>query len=416
MFHRIRAFDTSIFIENSLGEDRMIFKRKKHWIPVFGLCLLLFISGCSKEELLEVKEEVLTQAENAVEKTTDNGIGEETETDVSLDVPRISEGKYAYECLAEDVRQVYDEVLYVILEQQESIMVSTLDEKVLDQAYQAVNADYGGLFWVSGYSYTQYMLNNQMTGMEFSPKYTMTYEEREAAQAQIDVSVEQMLSGISVTDSDYDKVKYVYETLIQNVDYVIGAENNQNIISVFLNRQTVCQGYACATQYLLDLLEIPSVIVTGTANGEAHAWNMVLLDGEYYYLDTTWGNSTYTDSQEAKFINYDYLNVTTAEITKSHTIITDFFLPECTATIDNYYVKAGLYFTDWYPEEIGALYKNAWENGTGNVAVKFADAALYEKAKEYFITDQHLGDFCKGLQSFYYLENPDQNILTVTFS
>lgn len=395
----------------------MMHKKRKHLISVMGLYLLLTVSGCSKEELQQVKENIVTQTENAEKVTKDSEFVYETETDTQSEVPCLSEGKYAYGCLDEDTQKVYDEVLNAILEQQESIKVSTLDEKILDQAYQAVNADYGGLFWVSGYAYTQYMINDRMTGLEFSPQYTMSFEERKNIQAQIDANVKQMLSGISITDSDYEKAKYVYETLIQNVDYVIDAENNQNIISVFLNRETVCQGYACATQYLLDILDVPSVIVTGMVDGEAHAWNMVLLDGEYYYMDTTWGNSSYMDagSGEDKFVTYDYLNVTTAEITKSHTIVTDFFLPECTAAIDNYYVKEGLYFTDWYPEEIGALYQAAWKNGTGGVAVKFADAALYEEAKEYFITNQHLGDFCQGLKSFYYVENTDQNILTVNF-
>ena len=54
-----------------------------------------------------------------------------------------------------------------------------------------------------------------------------------------------------------------------NVEYQMGTEQNQNIISVFLNKKTVCQGYANATQYLLTLLGIPAVVVTGTAE-ETH--------------------------------------------------------------------------------------------------------------------------------------------------
>ena len=155
--------------------------------------------------------------------------------------------------------------------------------------------------------------------------------------------------------------------------------------------------------------------MTGTTNNESHAWNLVQLDGAYYYIDTTWGNSTYSDGEDAKFVNYDYLNITTAELLATHTITMDFALPDCASTEDNYYRKEGLYYTDWYPEEIGKHYKQAWENEKGNVAIKFADAALYQEAKKYFITEQHLGDFCEGLKSFYYLENEPQNILTITF-
>ena len=72
---------------------------------------------------------------------------------------------------------------------------------------------------------------------------------------------------------------------MRTVNYDLNAENNQNIISVFLEGRTVCQGYACATKYLMDLLDIPCTIVTGTANGEPHAWNLIELDGAYYYMD-----------------------------------------------------------------------------------------------------------------------------------
>ncbi len=72
--------------------------------------------------------------------------------------------------------------------------------------------------------------------------------------------------------------------------------NKIRISSVsFLNKKTVCQGYANATQYLLTLLGIPAVVVTGTAEGDTHAWNLVQLDGAYYFMDTTWGNSSYNN-------------------------------------------------------------------------------------------------------------------------
>ena len=87
----------------------------------------------------------------------------------------------------------------------------------------------------------------------------------------------------------------------------------------FLNGETVCQGYACATQYLLRLLNIQCAIVTGKADGDAHAWNLVRMDGDYYYLDTTSGNSRYygKDRSAEKYVNYNYLGITSEEISIS---------------------------------------------------------------------------------------------------
>lgn len=375
-------------------------------------CMLLFLTACTKADIQKTKENLVTQAEHEIAQFDSSEKGTEDDS-----VSHISEGKLAHDALNDTQKQIYDEVLDAILNQKESVMVSTVDEKELEVAYDAVNADYGGLFWVSGYIYTQYKISDIRTGLKFTPQYTMSLEERENAQAQVDQKAAEMLGGISNADSDYAKAKYVYETLARGVEYDSEAENNQNILSVFLGGRTVCQGYACATQYLLNQLGVSCVVVTGSTDGTPHAWNMAVLDGEPYYLDTTWGNARYLNGNDelAGIVNYDYLNVTTAEITKTHRIETDFPLPECQDNLDNYYVKEGFYYTDWYPDEIGALYRNAWESGIPVVSVKFADAALYSEAKKYFIENQGLGDFCNGLRSFYYQENLEQNILTVHF-
>lgn len=358
-----------------------------------------------KEAVIETETEELP--ENA--DTEGESFGRETDTAYAEN--------YAYQTLNDTAKEVYHEILTTILEHKEKIEVSTLDVDVLEEAYRALCADYGGLYWVSGYVYTQYSKGGEPTGMEFQPKYTMDEAEREEIQQQIDASVEELLAGISVSDSDYAKAKYVFEILVQNVDYDAAAENNQNIISAFLNRATVCQGYACATQYLLRLLGIQSTIVTGNANGESHAWNLVRLDGEYYYMDTTWGNSRYldSDSQMEKYVNYSYLAITSEEISRTHILDNSFKLPECTHTENNFFRKENRYYEAWSPEQIGALLAESWNAGGGDVSVKFASSDLYEQALQYFITDQHIADYCENISSIFYLEDKEMYVLTFHF-
>lgn len=405
--------------------------RKILCISLSILCCISIFTGCNveeqidlvEEEILKAKEEVgypemessqtviestefLTQ-NSEIDKQEAEAIATETEHSAYTD-------NYAYGTLNEEAKLVYDEVLNTILEQSEKTEISTTDIDVLEQAYKAVCSDYGGLFWVSGYVYTQYTRAGKPVGMDFTPQYTMSYEERMELQQQIDASVEELLAGISISDSDYAKAKYVFEILIQNVDYESSIENNQNIISVFLNRATVCQGYACATQYLLRLLGIQSAIVTGNANGEAHAWNLVRLDGEYYYMDTTWGNSRYFDdgSQMAKYVNYSYLAVTSEEISRTHILDNSFALPECTSMTDNYFVQEGRYFTEFNPDAIGAILADVWNAGGMDVAIKFSSPDLYNQAMNYFITEQHIADYCENITSIYYLEDMEQYVLT----
>ena len=209
----------------------------------------------------------------------------------------------------------------------------------------------------------------------------------------------------------------MFDYLASNVAYSTGAPDNQNIISVFVNGETVCQGYAAATQYLLEKLDIPCAVVAGTADGQSHAWNLVKLDGEYYYMDTTWGNATYSGDGMGldSFINYNYFAVTTGELQKTHQPNDDIIVPVCQAVKDNYYVHENLYFDTWDADNIGNVYRTAYEQGDGFCSVRFADRELYEQAFSYFITDQKIVHYCKGLTSLYYLEDSDQNVLTIKF-
>ena len=383
-------------------------------------CLLLF-SGCGQ------LREYLGQ------KSDDNTVASHGETDDSVvvrdqyegapdigaqaQVQSISNGNYAYEHLSEEGKQVYDQMLAAILDYQEKVNLATMDTELMKDAYQALNCDYGGLFWTDGYVFTTYMLGEEPISLEFSPTYIMEKSEKDAIQGQVDAVVDEWLGGISIQDSDYEKAKYVFATLIERVDYVEGSKDNQNILSVFLHGETVCHGYACATQYLLRQLGIPSLIITGTANNQAHAWNIVELDGKYYHMDTTWGNSTYlnTEQQEAKYVNYNFLCMTDEEIGRTHQVQMGFVLPECNSMEHDYYVVEGRYFDSWDPGRIGSVLREAWESGNPSVDIKLKDAELYEQMKDYFIQQQKIVDYCDGIEYVYYMEAPDVCVFTVNF-
>ena len=379
--------------------------------------MAVIVEGPAQEDSTETAESEQS-APSSIDSEAEAATEQFDPVDVANPAAREDSAKgYAYRTISPEAQVVYDEILNCILAQDTKIAVSTKDQDVLDLAYEAMRADYGGLFWVENYVYTTYTVDGEVTKLEFAPNYSMDQEERMVMQNSIDASVEQMLSGCSPAASDYEKVKYVFETLIHNVAYDLDAPENQNIISAFVYRRTVCQGYACATQYLLQQLGIESTVIKGIADNEHHAWNLVKLDGEYYYMDTTWGNAAFTGDVQigADFINYDYLNVTTEEIERTHRSDVCFELPICTAIADNYFVKEGLYFSDWTPDAVGEMISTAWFSGRLPVSVKFSTHELTQQAFQYFITDKHIADFCPGITGFQYLDDLTQNVLTISF-
>lgn len=388
----------------------MMRQRKKKWrLLAVLLCAGIWLQACTPENSVSqiFRERIIS---GSVDEEQKKQQAQEPVADSrQLEQPKrsqISVGKYAYDRLGEAEQAAYDEMLAAILRHDEKIRLSTLELEVMQKAYTAIGEDYGGLFWVEGYVYTRYTKGDELVSLEFAPKYTMAEEERKHIQAQIDRTVEEWLGGISMSDSDYDKVKYVYELLAGNTEYLPGAENSQNIISVFLTRQTVCQGYACAVQYLLGQLGMEGAIVSGSARGESHAWNLIRMDGAYYYLDATWGNTEYRngDGEGTPFIDYNYMAMTTAELQMGHQPDSELKLPECNAVLNNYYIKEGNYIEEWDLDFIGGKLSQAWEHQQV-VTLRFSDDSLKEQAFQYFIQDGHIRDYCGGITQINYIED-----------
>lgn len=97
------------------------------------------------------------------------------------------------------------------------------------------------------------------------------------------------------TGNVYEDMKMVHDYLVDNISYdsSISKPNIYNIYGALINKECVCEGYARAYKYILDELNIPCILVIGTAtngegNTENHAWNYVKLNNSWYAVDTTW--------------------------------------------------------------------------------------------------------------------------------
>ncbi len=335
-------------------------------------------------------------------------------------------GKYCYGQLT-DVEKLWYADMYAIMDGMHTNVTLTLDgntkigETGIDKIFQCVMNDYPELFFVKGYTYTVYTYGEKVSKISFSGTYTMDAAERAKQQSRIDMTVEAILAGIPAGASDYEKIKYVYEYVIKNTDYDMEAADNQNICSVFLGGKSVCQGYAKATQYLLERLGIPATLVVGDVyETESHAWNLVLADGEYYYVDTTWGDASYrmeeggeTAGVQLPAISYDYLCVTTDRLLKTHQIDNVVDLPECNSLDNNYYVREGAYFTSYDDAVLRDFFENSMESGKTEVTVQCADKAVFDLFIQELITNQKIFRFLNSPGgTVAYIEDPEKFSMT----
>lgn len=122
--------------------------------------------------------------------------------------------------------------------------------------------------------------------------------------------------------TDYEKELALHDYLIKyaKFDYDNFIESNvpkeaYTPYGLLVDGTGVCQAYAETTKLLLNAAGIECEIITGTADGGSHAWNIVKLDGEYYMLDVTW-DDTFPDVKGK--VGYSYFNLTSEQLSKNH--------------------------------------------------------------------------------------------------
>ena len=130
----------------------------------------------------------------------------------------------------------------------------------------------------------------------------------------------------SLNGIDYNKIMHAHDWIINNLQYEQNITNNNvyNLYGALIEKSAVCEGYAEALKYILDELDIPCVLVSGTATNsegktERHEWNYVQLYGKWYAIDSTWddpvvkGTGYVSDS-----IKHRYFLVGSNEMNKNH--------------------------------------------------------------------------------------------------
>lgn len=177
-----------------------------------------------------------------------------------------------------------------------------------------------------------------------------TDEKGVALQSLYNKAREVLINYISDDMSDLEKVRIIYEWIINEVAYDQATLNSKStskisynafyLEGVFNDKCAVCDGKSKAFSLLCGMEGITSLRIMGFANENlshytteqitssefGHAWNKVLIDAnddgvkEWYFVDTTWGDISSSTSAVniTEWLSYEYFLRTDAQVQYTH--------------------------------------------------------------------------------------------------
>ena len=165
-------------------------------------------------------------------------------TEQGADFPELTvtveevEDDFYYQKLSGDEKTVYRELLQGVQGMEECILLHAGREDHPEKVYEYLLYDRAELFWCDGSS--RMTVYDSYT--EFYPGYTCTADIRDQRQAEIDAAAEECIMGIDAEAPQYDRIKYVFEYIVNTVDYDENASDNQNIYSALVGKTVRMRG------------------------------------------------------------------------------------------------------------------------------------------------------------------------------
>ena len=332
----------------------------------------------------------------SIAKSIISGEPKEVEELRQMEVAQSEEGhqEYYFKQLTEEEQRVYRELLKGIRAREKEFYLTISDDDSIDRSYHAVLKDHPEIFWVHNREKIYKTTYSDSDYCVFTPGYTYTDSEIDEIQTAMEQSFQEVRALIPEDAGDYEKVRIVYTYVIDHTQYQTG-EDDQSIAGVFWKKSAVCAGYAGAVQYLLERLDIPCIYVDGSTKGstEGHAWDIVKIGQEYYYVDATNGdqpdflNGDAAQLEEHKTIIYDYLCPFPEEYEKTYTPSEELTVPACTAKDLDFYVLNQGYFEDYSWQDIYDYCKMRMDNDAAVVRFKFGSQESFSEACQELLDD-----------------------------
>lgn len=240
------------------------------------------------------------------------------------------------------------------------------DTKILEcntagQANDIVNATFGELlderievcFWGGVQTDVQTSEDGKAIGKKTQVTF-LPYEQFEKLPLKkycrdMQKGAEEIVRQASKLDTDLEKALFAHDYIAAHTVYDFdgvdadGYDLCHTAYGAIGRRSAVCAGYAAGYNYVLRLLGVESRYMTGnvkknlwdklfplTMKDGGHAWNLVKLDGDWYWVDVTWDDTGLDPDEDGIQVMHEYCFVDDDKIFESRKLDSTYHdVPKC---------------------------------------------------------------------------------------
>lgn len=298
---------------------------------------------------------------------------------------------YYYKDLSVKEKVAYEVILKKYKDFPDKIQIPALNNKELNEVFLAVIYDNPEAFCFDRNCKTSSKNNISY----FIPQYNLTKNEYEKNLKTLKNKVKEILKNDY--EDDYSAELLFHDYLVDNCEYTSGEDDNYcNVYGALVLGKANCEGYTHAMNYLLKQAGVESFAVHGIGTPpnqkpQAHIWNIVKINGNYYHLDVTWDDPVFENIEKDENVRYNYFNLTDTVIKQTHKDFTPDNL--CNSDEENYFNHEKLIFSSLEQDDKDKIINiiiDSIKQQKNSFNLKFTSENLYEDAKKILIDNQEI--------------------------
>lgn len=204
-----------------------------------------------------------------------------------------------YTALSESEKRIYSKLYRAMWLQYPSVRVDGASSNDIFGIYDQVRFDHPELIHVGSSPTMRSVTRNTLlshTVVTLMPEYTMDGVLTQERRAELAVAVHGMLQGVESLDDETAKAGLLHDRLCSAAEYdYVDDEADSSGHSAFgaiCEGSAVCEGYALGYALICRSAGLQCETIVGRLSSVddptlAHAWNRVMVEGEWLYVDAT---------------------------------------------------------------------------------------------------------------------------------